>query len=36
VLLAGLVLNGILVTQILVFGNKGVAAKKAKPAAKKA
>uniref|UniRef100_A0A383VSW1 Mannose-P-dolichol utilization defect 1 protein homolog n=1 Tax=Tetradesmus obliquus TaxID=3088 RepID=A0A383VSW1_TETOB len=31
-----LVLNGILVTQILVFGNKGVAPKKAKPAAKRA
>jgi hypothetical protein len=36
VVLAGLVLNATLVTQILVFGNKGVAAKKAKPAAKKA
>jgi mannose-P-dolichol utilization defect protein 1 len=31
-----LILNSILVAQILVFGNKGVAAKKAKPAAKAA
>jgi hypothetical protein len=36
VLLAGLVLNATLLTQILVFGNKGVAPKKAKPAVKKA
>lgn len=37
-LLAGLVLNSILVAQILVYGNKGVAARKVKgkPAVKKA